>query len=128
MVVLGVMVGGALGALLRYLTNITLQGAFAGSAYAGFPLATLLVNVVGSFLLSFLVYWGVPLSPTLRAAIGTGLIGALTTFSTFEVEIEGLWRSGHVSQAALYGLGNLVLGFGGVLLGRFLAGRLGGAV
>ena len=128
MVVLGVMVGGALGALLRHLTNVTLQSALAGSAYAGFPLATLLVNVVGSFLLSFLVYWGAPLSPTLRAAVGTGFIGALTTFSTFEVEIEGLWRNGHGLQAAAYGLGNLILGFGAVLFGRFLAGRLGGAV
>ena len=124
MVLLGVMIGGALGALSRYLANVTLQGAFFG----GFPFATLLVNVVGSFLLSFLVYSSIPINPALRAAIGTGFIGALTTFSTFEVEVEGLWRSGHGVQAALYGLGNLVLGFGAVLLGRFLAERLGGAV
>lgn len=52
------MVGGALGALTRYGVGVWLQAALLNTSLAGFPLATLLVNVVGSFLLSFTVTLG----------------------------------------------------------------------
>ena len=128
MPVVGVMVGGALGAAVRYLSTVWVQGALRGSA-ATFPFATLLVNVVGCFLLAFLTEVGLRgmVSPTLRLALGTGFLGALTTFSTFEVEGHTLLHAGEIGRAAVYLLGNLLLGYAAVLLGRALALRLAGA-
>ncbi|EYB66463.1 crcB protein [Deinococcus phoenicis] len=84
--------------------------------------------MVGSFLLAFistLALRGV-VSPAWRLAIGTGFIGALTTFSTFTWESDLMVREGEAVRASLYVLGNLVLGYVAVLLGRALAERLGG--
>ncbi len=127
-IALGVLVGGALGALARYGVTLWLQRLLASTPYGSFPLATLSVNVVGSFLLGFLVEFGLAgrVSPLLRVALGTGFIGALTTFSTFELETELLLREGPWLQGVIYLLANLVLGFVAILLGRFLAARLAG--
>ena len=83
--------GGALGALLRALAGRSIGGSF--------PWATLLVNVGGSFLLAA-AYGGLPLeSEWVRAFIGSGFCGALTTFSTFVLETWILFRSGQRRQA-----------------------------
>ncbi len=126
--VFAVMIGGALGALSRYAVTLWLQGWLTVTPYSSFPLATLSVNVLGSFLLGFLSELGLEglVSPTTRVAIGTGFIGALTTFSTFELDSELLLREGQWLQAFIYVFGNLFLGFIAVMLGRFLATRLGG--
>lgn len=129
MVVLGVMVGGALGALARYLTGLAVQPALAGGSLASFPLATLSVNVVGSFALSVLTTLGLQglVTPTVRIAIGTGFLGAFTTYSTFELEADLLLREGRMVQAVVYIGGNLLLGYLAIVLGRGLALRWGGA-
>lgn len=126
--ILGIMLGGALGALSRYLATLGLQMLIAGSGFAGFPLGTLVVNVLGSFLLAFVTTLGLQglVSPTLRLAFGTGFVGALTTFSTFEVESNFLLQEGQAWSAALYVLGNLLLGYLAVLLGNYLAVTIGG--
>jgi CrcB protein len=128
MLILGVLVGGALGALSRYGATVALQGWLVGTTYASFPLGTLVVNVAGSFLLSFLTSLGLAgaVPPALRLALGTGFLGAMTTFSTFELEADGLLRSGEVLRAALYVLANLLLGYGAILLGRLAAAPLAG--
>jgi CrcB protein len=118
MITLVVMIGGAFGALTRYGAGLWL-----GRHLQLFPLATLTVNVVGALLLSILVtaserYAGI--SPLWRAGLATGYLGSLTTFSTFEVESAALIRSGNGLEATLYVLGNLMLGYGAVLLGRWL--------
>ena len=121
LMILGVMIGGALGALCRYLTGLLLQGAF----HTTFPLATLTVNVLGSFLLSLLFYAGTPhLSPTLRLALSTGFLGSFTTFSTFELETSLLIKEARWGKVLLYVGGNLGLGFAAILLGRVVAQRL----
>lgn len=124
MVILGVMIGGALGALARYGTTLLLQGA-PGAAYAGFPWATLAVNVVGSFLLAVVATLGPngTISPQLRTTLAAGFIGSFTTFSTFELESNELFRDGRGLWGVLYVMGNLVLGYGAVLLGRAVAVR-----
>lgn len=124
--VLGVMAGGALGALARYLLTLAVQGPLLRTPYAGFPLATLLVNVVGSFLLAFLVTLAAQdrLSPLWLLTLGTGFTGAFTTFSTFELDAHGLLKGGAVTTALLYVGGNLFLGYGALLLGRLAAARL----
>ena len=77
---LWVALGAAAGAPLRYLVSLWLPG----------PRATLLVNVAGSAVLGALVH---P-SPGVAALVGTGFCGALTTFSTFAVEVAQTrsWR------------------------------------
>ncbi|GAA5512421.1 putative fluoride ion transporter CrcB [Deinococcus carri] len=124
----GIAVGGALGALSRYGVSLLVAGRLANTAWGNFPLATLLVNVVGSFLLALITTLALRglVSPAWRLAIGTGFIGALTTFSTFTWESDLMVREGEAVRASLYVLGNLVLGYGAVLLGRALAERLGG--
>ncbi len=121
-IIIAVMSGGALGALCRYLTGAMLQNIMKATS---FPLATLTVNVVGSFLLSMLFHLNTSqLSHTLRLAIGTGFLGAFTTFSTFELEAYALLHKHNYFYAAIYVLGNLLLGFAAILLGRYLALRI----
>lgn len=120
---LAVMAGGALGALCRYLTNegfrLYVQQ---GTNALPYPFATLSVNILGSFLLSLLLFSShLNLNPQLKLAIGTGFLGALTTFSTFEVESFKLLEGGNPLAALLYMAGSVVLGFAAVLLGRWIA-------
>lgn len=123
MLVLGVMLGGALGALTRYAATNLVQGALQATAFAGFPLATLLINVAGSFLLAFLTELGLRgvFSPAVRLAVGTGFLGGLTTFSTFELESQLLVREGELVRAGAYVLANLVVGYAAILAGRAAA-------
>ena len=123
--ILGVMVGGALGALARYLTTLFMQQALQPSALASLPVATFCVNLIGSFLLSFLLYSNYfEISPVLRTAIGTGFIGSLTTFSTFELESQQLFVKGQWLMALSYLLSSVALGFLAILLGKVLANQL----
>lgn len=126
--VLGLALGGALGTLSRYGVGLVLQGALGGGAPAAFPLATLVVNVLGSFLLAVATGLGLRgvLSPAVALAVGTGFLGAFTTFSTFELESDLLWRDGRRVAATGFVLANLVLGYGAILAGRALAGSLAG--
>jgi CrcB protein len=75
--------GGFLGAISRFLLSSWIQK-LTGAA---FPYGTLLVNVLGSFLIGFLIlYFEQSLAPQQKAFAITGLLGALTTFSTFSLE------------------------------------------
>ncbi len=122
---IGVMTGGALGALCRYLTSLLVQVMTQGTAYSSFPLATLLVNVLGSFLLSALFHANTShLSPALQLAIGTGFLGSFTTFSTFELDNYRLVQAGQWGWVGMYLFGNLLLGFAAILLGRLVVQRL----
>lgn len=119
------MFGGALGALLRHLMNSAFQSqALLGGG--GFPLGILVINVLGSFLLAVVTTLSLQgvVSESARQAIGTGFVGAFTTFSTFEWDTDQLIRKGQLVHAALYVLGNLILGFVAVQLGRYVANRL----
>ena len=99
--------GGAFGSAGRFLIDRAYGHRF-------FPYATLTVNLVGSFILGFLVGWiGDRVAPGLRLALFTGLLGGFTTFSTFALESAVLVRSGHTAS----GFGNIVLSLaGGVTL------------
>ena len=77
-------IGGALGALSRYFVVLFFAKAFS----TNFPLGTLAVNVVGSFIITlittFFLYSGI--DPLYRYLFITGFLGALTTFSSFTLE------------------------------------------
>jgi|HubBroStandDraft_1064217.scaffolds.fasta_scaffold53412_3 CrcB protein len=110
---------GALGTLCRYFV-----GLWAGRVLgAGFPYGTLIVNVVGCFLIALIFQLAgstTMISPTVRPTLTTGFIGGLTTYSAFNYETTGLLRQ----RAWTTG----VLNVGITLAACFLAGLLGLAV
>jgi CrcB protein len=129
------MLAGALGAAARYGLTLVIQSwlaqrgsrtLLAATLGANFPLGTLVINVSGTLLLSFLstLVLHEAVKPELRIVLGTGFLGAFTTFSTFELESEGLISNGEWLPASAYILGNLVLGFVAIFIGRAIALRL----
>jgi CrcB protein len=118
--------GGFLGATLRYGAVRGVETLLPRLA-AGFPLATLLVNVLGSGLLGYLIQRCTGLPPEQRLFWTTGLLGAFTTFSTLSVELLLLLRDGKLVAAGLYALLSLSLGLGAAWLGWKLASSAGAA-
>ena len=117
---------GALGTGARYLI-----GLWAGQRLGtSFPYGTLIVNVGGCFLLAAILQAALNMaafSPTLRLALTTGLMGGLTTYSSFAYETTRLAQDGAVGAAFMnFGLTTLAC-FGAVLLGLALGQRLSGA-
>ncbi|WP_030749816.1 fluoride efflux transporter CrcB [Streptomyces griseus] len=110
-----VALGAAVGAPLRYLTDRAVQARH-GSA---FPWGTFVVNVAGSFALGLLT--GVASART-QLLLGTGLCGALTTYSTFSYETLRLYEGGAKGYAVLNAAGSLAAGLGAVWLGTAAAG------
>ena len=117
-----VCLGGALGSGARYATSLWAAAAI-GTA---FPFGTLIVNVLGSFLLGFLMQ-AIPSSSDLRLMLTTGVMGGFTTYSTFNYETtqyfrEGAWAVGAVNVAATV-VGCLAAGLLGLALARLIFGR-----
>ena len=110
-----VAVGGATGALARYWLSGWVASAFSGF----FPLGTLVVNVLGSFLLGFgmQAMEAVPVSAEVRTMLTIGFLGAFTTFSTFSYETVALLRDGDWTRATLYTGLSFVLGLTAVIIG-----------
>lgn len=117
-----VMVGAAVGAPLRYLTDLAVQSRHDTLL----PWGTLTVNVVGSFVLGILgaAVVGGHGPAALRPLVGTGLCGALTTYSTFSYETVRLVEQDAPLLAAGNVVGSLALGLASALAGLFLAGAI----
>ena len=117
----GVAVAGGLGAGLRYVVDRLLTPA----AGARFPLGILAVNVSGSFALGLVTGLGTAVAPEVSVALGMGLLGGYTTFSTVSVETVLLAERGRWREAALNLFGTLALAAVaaglGLLLGTALA-------
>ncbi|MGH3658129.1 MAG: fluoride efflux transporter FluC [Micromonosporaceae bacterium] len=96
-----VTLGGAIGAPLRYLTDQTL----AVRLGPGFPWGTLLVNVVASLVLGVLTGAATALPGWVSPLVGTGLAGALSTYSTFGYETVRLL----IDDARGYAFGNVAM-------------------
>ncbi|WP_076411645.1 fluoride efflux transporter CrcB [Shewanella sp. UCD-KL12] len=116
--ILFVALGGSIGAVFRYLISIFMVQVF-GSA---FPFGTLLVNILGSFLMGVIYALGQvsEVSPEIKALVGVGLLGALTTFSTFSNETLLLIQGGDWLKAFLNIALNLCLCIFMVYLGQQL--------
>jgi len=110
-----VFLGGALGTLVR---AGLLEGL--GEGAPGWPWATFAVNLLGAFLLGWLV---VRFSPAfrLRPLLTTGLCGGLTTFSTMQVELLAMLEAGRPGIAVGYAAASVVGGLLGVAVGGALA-------
>lgn len=118
--ILFIAAGGAAGALARFGLSKAIHGLF-GSA---FPWGTLAVNLLGSFfigLLSVLFTERLNVSPELKAGLLVGVLGALTTFSTFSLETFALLQQGEHVRALLNVLGNVLLCLTLTWLGILLA-------
>lgn len=113
-----VALGGAVGAPLRYLTDRAIQARHDSV----FPWGTLAVNVAGSFLLGVLL--GLPAGSGLYALLGTGLCGALTTYSTFGYETLRLIQEGARTLAVANVAVSLMAGLGALSCGLLLAQAL----
>ncbi len=120
--IIAVALGSALGGVLRFLVREY-------SAYwlpLDFPLGTFIVNVVGCALAGFLfVYWQqVTMSPVFKAAIMVGVLGALTTFSTFSIETLQLIQQQQLVKAAINIALNVTICMIAVFFGAWIGGRI----
>lgn len=114
-----VFLGGLVGTALRIGIDAALP-----HADGAFPLSTLIVNVLGSFVLGALVARVWPTAPaSLRAALGAGILGSFTTFSAVMVSLVSLGDAGLLGVAAAYLALTLVLGFGAAIAGLALGAR-----
>ncbi|MAM63817.1 fluoride efflux transporter CrcB [Maritimibacter sp. UBA3975] len=116
--VLSVALGGALGASGRYLVNVGATRAFGH----GYPAGTLIVNVVGSFLMGVLFVvlakkGGNAYAPFLM----TGVLGGFTTFSAFSLDTLTLFERGQVASAAGYVALSVALSLGALVVGAYAA-------
>ena len=117
--ILFIALGGAGGALARH----WLGSAMTATTQSHFPLGTLSVNVLGSFLIGvmyvIIVEKGL-IHPDWRSVFIIGFLGAFTTFSTFSLEAVSLLENGHAGLAAGYVLLSVVTCLAGVWLSMFL--------
>ncbi|MFS0690943.1 fluoride efflux transporter CrcB [Sporosarcina sp. 179-K 8C2 HS] len=107
--------GGFIGAILRFYISARMN------KEEGIPRGTLAVNMTGSLLIGLLL--GLELPKLWTVFLVSGLVGALTTFSTLMKELIQLWKSGQRKEAILYsiwtfGLGSL-LAYVGFVIGQF---------
>ncbi|EEB74266.1 fluoride efflux transporter CrcB [Thermococcus sp. AM4] len=112
--------GGALGALFRFYLSGLLP------VYRDFPVGTLMVNGLASFILGYLyglLFWGFDVPSDWRAFLGTGFCGGLSTFSTFSYETFSLLREREYLIAGLNVAANVIITIALVLLGFLLSRR-----
>ena len=109
--------GGFIGAALRYIISSKMVS-------DTIPWGTLLVNVIGGVLIGLIMQLCLStdyFSPNMKLFLTTGVLGGLTTFSTFSYETMSLFSSGDFKNGILNICLNLVLCLGGVLLGQYAA-------
>lgn len=116
-----VALGGALGASLRHLTNVGARH-WLGT---GFPYGTMIVNVLGSFLMGVLVVLLAQKGGTKAAPfLMTGVLGGFTTFSAFSLDAITLWERGQVMAAGAYVLLSVLLSLAALAAGLIVARQM----
>ena len=122
-ILLAVGTGGFLGAISRF----TLSGWIQRIMGSSFPYGTLTVNVLGSFLIGFLLlYFEQSIAPQQKALMMTGFLGALTTFSTFSLETVLMLQQNLYLKALSNISLNVLLCVMATLLGMMLFRRIYG--
>ena len=114
--------GGGIGTVARYVVSDYTHKYYLGS----FPLGTLAVNIIGSFIIGIL--WGMfdmqNLSHGLRAFLFIGILGGFTTFSSYAIESYNMFRDGNAKLAMLNIMANNVLSIGMVIIGLMVSSAL----
>ncbi|MDF1543931.1 MAG: fluoride efflux transporter CrcB [bacterium] len=111
--------GGFIGAIARY----GISGLVQSRTESLFPYGTLAVNLLGCLMLGCLLYFiedRAMISMNTRLFLTVGVMGALTTFSTFGYETVQLFQYREFEMAMLNIAGNIILGVGGFWLGRMI--------
>lgn len=114
-----VFLGSGIGGALRHGVN-TLAERFGGTS---FPVSTLTVNIVGSFLIGMVAETfaqKAQLPANLRLFLATGLIGGFTTFSAFALDVVTLWERGRGLVAVTYVVVSVLVGVVALLAGMAL--------
>lgn len=114
----GVALVGGIGSVLRFV----IDRAVARRVARSFPFGTLAVNISGAFLLGFL--GGLALSKDAALVVGTGFVGAYTTFSTWMLETHRLGEERQTWAALANVVVSVVLGIAAVVLGQWVASRV----
>lgn len=112
--------GGFLGTVLRYAVTVSCTKKFGNS----FPYGTLIVNVAGGLIMGFIMQAGTSafnLSPNAKIFLTTGIMGGLTTFSTFSFETVSFFSEGNVIMGSLNAGLNLFLALFAVSVGKWIA-------
>jgi len=118
---LSVLAGGALGTGLRYSLSTLIYSTIKEPT---FPYSNLLINVSGSLMIGILAELfdtRLLVSPTVRIALLTGVLGGYTTFSSFSYETYSLLRDGEVCRGIVNAAGSVLLGLVAVWLGVRIA-------
>lgn len=116
---IAVALGGALGAVARY----KVSGLMVALMGHGFPWGTLIVNLLGSFLMGVLVEFGalkLNLSQEVRALLAVGFLGAFTTFSTFALDVSVLTGRGETLLAGGYIAASVALSILALFVGLWI--------
>lgn len=116
-------IGGFIGACLRYIISAKVPKLLGTQL----PYGTLIVNVLGGILIGFIMELSLNsdlISPNLRLFLTTGIMGGLTTFSTFSYESISLFSEGSYLLGILNVVLNLFLSLFGVMLGKFSGGKI----
>ncbi|MCI4660370.1 MAG: fluoride efflux transporter CrcB [Neomegalonema sp.] len=120
--ILFVAIGGACGAVLRYL-SVGLAARWLG---VGFPYGTLFVNVAGSLLMGLLAAWLLPKGTTQTGLLlMTGMMGGFTTFSAFSLDVIVLVERARWEAALLYIGASVLLAVLALTIGLMLGRALG---
>lgn len=118
--ILCVGIGGFIGACLRYMVSLYSSKIFGTQ----FPYGTLIVNITGGLLIGLIMELSLStdlISPNLRLFLTTGIMGGLTTFSTFSYETINLLSDGEYFFGSLNICLNLFLSLLGVIAGKFIS-------
>ena len=118
---LAIALGGAAGSVARYLLGRAVQRV----THVGFPVGTLVVNVIGCVVIGVLArqFLNDETRPVLQASLMVGLCGGFTTFSAFSLETLGLIQAGNWPRATAYVVASVLLCIGGTVLGYQLGAR-----
>ncbi len=111
--------GGALGAVIRHFVSV---GAVHYIGH-GYPWGTIIVNILGSFLMGIMIGKFSHMShvlPEVRVLLTTGFLGAFTTFSTFSLDFITLWERGEMLHALSYILVSVIFSILALAIGLWI--------
>lgn len=118
-----VVLGGMVGAPLRYLVDVGVTMRLPNRPGSGFPFGTLVANVLACVLLGAVAGVGLAADSPGYVLLGSGVAGAMSTYSTFAFEVVRLGEEGRASRAVVYALVSPVVGVAALLAGLAVGGQ-----